>query len=91
MNEPSEHVQVNGAVPVPASGPGILAPLSEPPKQAHYQLSDKQRDFFLRQRQAMSNIEMGMRGALQMLVEEHGLSGKVTLSEDCSELIAEQA
>jgi hypothetical protein len=50
-------------------------------------LTIKQRQFFERQRAAIQQIDAAMKGALQLIVEEHELIGKVMLSEDFSELI----
>ena len=83
-----ESIQTNGAVPVPVAANETTAPPAAQVTRRHY-LTEAQRQFFVRQKQTMTNIEMGMRGALQMAVEERGIAGKVTLSEDCAELIVE--
>lgn len=54
-----------------------------------YPLTPKQQQFFQKQAQAATNLQMAMRGALQMLVEEQGIAGRVSLSEDFSEMIEE--
>jgi len=50
-------------------------------------LTEKQKTFFLRQKLVMN---ASMQGALQLLIEEMGLTGRVRLSDDCSELIEEE-
>jgi hypothetical protein len=50
-------------------------------------LTAKQRQFFERQRSAIQQIDAAMKGALQLIVEEHELRGKVTLSDDFAVLI----
>jgi hypothetical protein len=54
-------------------------------------LTPKQTAFFLRHRMAMHATDAAMRGALQLIVEELGLAGRVTLSDDCTELIETDA
>jgi len=54
-----------------------------------FPLSDKQQDFFRRRRLGMQQLENEMRGALQMIIEENELRGKVMLSDDMTELIIE--
>lgn len=83
----NEQTATNGAVSVPSNN-GELLP--QPTAVNRHRLTETQRQFFQRQKQALTNIEMGLRGALQMLVEEKSLIGKVSLSEDCAELIQEE-
>jgi hypothetical protein len=59
------------------------------PTATRFPLNGKQQEFFKRRRMAMQQIEMEMRGALQIVVEENELKGKVTISDDFTELIIE--
>jgi hypothetical protein len=59
------------------------------PDATRFPLTDKQQEFFKRRRIAMQQIEMEMRGALQMIVEENDIRGKCTLSEDFTALVIE--
>ena len=53
-------------------------------------LTEKQKLFFERQKQAIIRLDAGMQGALQMIIEEMGLKGRVRLSDDCTEVIEEE-
>ena len=53
-------------------------------------LTSKQRAFFERQKLAIVRIDAAMQGALQMIVEELELKGRVKLADDCSEMLIEE-
>ena len=53
-------------------------------------LTGKQRAFFERQKLAIVRIDAAMQGALQMIVEELELKGRVKLADDCSEMLVEE-
>lgn len=71
------------------NGNSAVATMPEPKTYSRHPLSPKQQDFFRQNRMAIQQIEVGMRGALQLIVTEQELKGKVTLSDDFSELIIE--
>jgi hypothetical protein len=62
---------------------------AEPNGAKRWPLTEAQRRFFARHAQSAREIESAMRGALQMLVDEKGIAGKVRLSEDFAEMIEE--
>jgi hypothetical protein len=82
----TESITNGVAVPSVLDAPAPPAPSST---IRRHTLAPKQQQFFIRQKQSLTNLEMGLRGALQLLVEERGLVGKVSLAEDCLELIEE--
>lgn len=53
----------------------------------HFPLTEKQQEFFRKRRVAFQQLELEMRGALQLIVEENELTGKVTMADDFTELI----
>ena len=59
--------------------------------QRRYLLTETQRRFFERQKRAIEDIRMGMRGAAQLIAEEQGFIGGSDLSEDFSELVEQPA
>jgi hypothetical protein len=51
-----------------------------------YLLTPKQQAFFARMRRAAADIEAQARGALLMIIDERGLSGGFSLSDDGTRL-----
>lgn len=78
------------------AGPAIrgngspAAASAEPPTYKRHALTPKQQEFFRQNKMAMQQIEAGMKGALQLIMVEAELKGKLTLADDCSELIIEE-
>lgn len=58
--------------------------------KSHY-LNDKQTAFFRRNMQMAREVEQQMRGALQMIVEEREITGRVRLNDDFTEIIEIEA
>jgi hypothetical protein len=61
----------------------------EPATYSRHALSPKQQEFFRQNKMAMQQIETAMKGALQLVMVENELRGKLTLADDCTELIIE--
>lgn len=55
-----------------------------------FPLSSKQQEFFRRAAMMRQQIDTQMNGALQLIVCENDLKGRVTLADDFTELIIEQ-
>jgi hypothetical protein len=63
---------------------------TNPKEYSRHPLNTKQQQFFQRNKQMIQQVEQAMRGALQLIVEENELKGKVTLADDFTELIIEE-
>jgi hypothetical protein len=57
---------------------------------SRYPLTTKQQQFFQRHRSMAMQVEAAMKGALQLIIDENDIKGKVSVSEDSTELIIEE-
>lgn len=60
-----------------------------PPTYTRFSLTPKQQEFFRRAAVMRQQIDVQMQGALQLIILENELRGKVTLADDYTELIVE--
>jgi hypothetical protein len=68
----------------------MLQPTTEVKTPTRYPLTTKQQGFFQRHRQMALQIEAAMKGALQLIIDENDIKGRVTVSDDGTELIIEE-